>query len=396
MSSPPDIQGSPSHWHRITGILRFAFWMLFRDRTRYLTLIGGLAFCTLLITQQLGVFCGIMRLTTSLLRTSGAEIWAMDQRVQYALDANPMRAIELQRVRSVRGVQWAAPLLWRILKATLPNGGVVQVQLTGLDSSTFAGQPGRIHTGRIENLRIPGGVIVDQVALQKFRAAGVPLHLGSRFEINGKQVHVVGICRTERSFVGAPQLFASYETAEQCLTADDKPLTFILVKPLPGEDPATVAARIDRLGTVRALTTAGFSRVTMEWYFKNTGIPLAFLIVVLMGILVGIAVTGQTFYLFVHDNLRYLAMMKAMGASHGLLSLLVLFQASLIGSVGLGIGLGLTVGFGLLVIPGEVPAFYLPWQVPFSVGILIGGITLLVSWIGIRPLKAVEPGMVFK
>jgi len=396
MSRSLPIQGPPAGRHRITGILRFAFWMLFRDRTRYLTLIGGLAFCTLLITQQLGVFCGIMRLTTSLLRTSGAEIWAMDQRVQYALDANPMRSIELQRVRSVKGVQWAAPLLWRILKATLPNGELVQVQLTGLDSTTFSGRPDRIQSGRIENLRIPGGVIVDQVALQKFRSAGTPIGLGSRFEINGKQVHVVGICRTERNFIGAPQLFASYETAEECLAPGEKPLTFILVKPVPGESPATVAERIGQLGSVRALTSTGFSRSTMDWYFRNTGIPAAFLIVVLMGIIVGIAVTGQTFYLFVHDNLRYLAMMKAMGAGQGLLSLLVLFQASLIGSVGFGIGLGLTVGFALLVLPGEVPAFFLPWQVPLGVGTLIGGITLLVSWIGIRPLRSVEPGMVFK
>ncbi len=396
MSVSTNIQGPPAARHRITGILRFAFWMLFRDRTRYLTLIGGLAFCTLLITQQLGVFCGIMRLTTSLLRTSGAEIWAMDERVQHALDGNPMRSIELQRVRSVNGVQWAAPLLWRILKATLPNGELVQVQLTGLDSATFAGRPGRIRLGRIENLRIPGGVIVDQVALQKFRSAGMPIQLGSRFEINGTQVHVVGICQTERSFLGAPQLFASFETAEQCLAVGDKPLTFVLVKPAPGEDPAAVVARINQLGSVRALTTAGFSMQTMDWYFRNTGIPAAFLIVVLMGIIVGIAVTGQTFYLFVHDNLRYLAMMKAMGAGQGLLSLLVLFQASLIGAVGFGIGLGLTVGFALLVLPVEVPAFFLPWQVPLGVGGLIGGITLLVSWIGIRPLRTVEPGMVFK
>ena len=382
--------------HRITGILRFAFWMLFRDRMRYLTLVGGLAFCTLLITQQLGVFCGLMRLTTALLRTSGAEIWVMDSQVKHVADTNPMRDIELQRIRSVRGVQWAAPLCWRVVKAKLPNGEVEQVQLTGLDSATFAGRPGRLELGSIENLRIPGGAIVDQVAVARFKAAGVPIHVGTRFEINGKELRVVGICRTQRSFIGAPYVFTTYDTAQRCLSPGERPLSFILAKATPGEDVDRVAERIGHGGTVRAFSSAGLSRYTMDWYVRNTGIPVAFLVVVAMGMIVGIAVTGQTFYLFVHDNLRYLATMKAMGAGQGLLSLLVLFQAGLIGVVGFGIGLGLTTVFAMLVIPNEMPSFFLPWQVPVWVGFLIGGITLLVSWIGIRQLKGVEPGMVFK
>lgn len=370
--------------------------MLFRDRMRYLTLVGGLAFCTLLITQQLGVFCGLMRLTTALLRTSGAEIWVMDTQVKHVADTNPMRDIELQRIRSVRGVQWAYPLCWRVLKAKLPNGEVEQVQLTGLDPSTFAGRPGRIELGSIENLRIPGGAIVDQVAVARFKAAGVPIHVGTRFEINGKELRVVGICRTQRSFIGAPYVFTTYDTAQRCLSPGERPLSFILAKATPGEDVDRVAERIGHGGTVRAFSSAGLSRYTMDWYVRNTGIPVAFLVVVAMGMIVGIAVTGQTFYLFVHDNLRYLATMKAMGAGQGLLSLLVLFQAGLIGVVGFGIGLGLTTVFAMLVIPNEMPSFFLPWQVPVWVGFLIGGITLLVSWIGIRQLKGVEPGMVFK
>ena len=85
--------------------------MIFRDRAKHLTLVGGLAFCTLLISQQFGVFCGVMLLTASTLRNIGAEIWVMDRDAQQVNQVIPMRSVEVQRVRSVTGVEWAVPVI---------------------------------------------------------------------------------------------------------------------------------------------------------------------------------------------------------------------------------------------------------------------------------------------
>jgi hypothetical protein len=41
---------------------------------KYFALVGELAFSTFLIVRQLGGFCGLMLLTTSMIRTIGAEI----------------------------------------------------------------------------------------------------------------------------------------------------------------------------------------------------------------------------------------------------------------------------------------------------------------------------------
>jgi hypothetical protein len=50
----------------LSGLLAVAFLMLFRDRMKYFALVGGLAFTTFLIVQQLGGFCGLMCLPINL------------------------------------------------------------------------------------------------------------------------------------------------------------------------------------------------------------------------------------------------------------------------------------------------------------------------------------------
>ena len=48
-------------------MLRLALKMLYGDRAKYAMLVCGLTFCSLLMTQQSSVFCGLMLLTTATL-----------------------------------------------------------------------------------------------------------------------------------------------------------------------------------------------------------------------------------------------------------------------------------------------------------------------------------------
>src|SRR5438477_10635984 len=86
------------------GMLYIALRMLFGDRAKYLLLICSLGFASLLISQQAAVFFGLMRWSTAFLRNSYAKIWVVDPTVEQVNETNPMRLIELDRVRSVPGV----------------------------------------------------------------------------------------------------------------------------------------------------------------------------------------------------------------------------------------------------------------------------------------------------
>lgn len=370
--------------------------MLFRDRAKYAMLVCGLAFCSLLMTQQTSVFCGLMMWTTATIRNIGAPVWVMDAKVEQVNEVIPMRRIEVERVRSVPGVQWAVPLYLGIEQARLGDGSFQNIQLTGLDTGTLVGRPMKITAGRIEDLRLPDAVIIDQVGVEKFRSRGITLEVGTTFEINDKAARVVAICQSSRSFLGQPYVFTTYDRAMEYAKPQRKQLSFVLAEPQPGVSPEELVSRINLLRGVRAHTADALFWDTIWWYIRNTGIPISFGTVVILGVIVGIAIAGQTFYLFIYDNLRYLAALKAMGARMTTLTAMVLLQAFSVGFIGYGLGVGLTAWFGNAVLAKGQPPFFMPWQVPVFVAVVIVFICSFSAVIGLIKVARLEPAVVFK
>lgn len=378
-------------------MLRLALKMLYGDRAKYTMLVCGLTFCALLMSQQSSVFCGLMLLTVGTLKNIQAPIWVTDAKVEQVNEAVGMRAIEVERVRSVPGVAWAVPLYWGIVQARMRDGSFQGIQLTGLDTATLIGRPAKMTAGRIEDLRLPNTVVVDQVAVKKFAKKGQAVRLGSVFEINDKEARVVGICETARSFLGQPYVYTTYDRALEYAPRQRKMLSFILVAPKPGVDAASLVRRLRQLNGLTATTAEDFFRSTIIWYAKNTGIPISFGTVVLLGIIVGVAIAGQTFYLFVHENLRYLATLKAMGAGWPTLAKMVFLQAFAVGFVGYGLGVGLAAVFGYgTVRGGGEPPFFMPWQVLVFTGAVIVFICAFSALIGLVKVMRAEPAIVFK
>lgn len=377
-------------------MLRLALKMLYGDVAKFVMLLGGLTFCSLLMTQQSGVFCGLMRWTTSTLRNIKVPIWVCDAKVEQVNEVVPLRDIEVNRVRSVAGVEWAVPLYWGLIQARLRDGSFQPIQLTGLDSATMVGRPARMTAGNIEDLRLPNAVIVDQIAIKKFKRKGFDLKIGDTFEINDKEARVVGICYAEQSFLGQPYIYTTYERALEYAPRQRKLLSFILVKPQDSVPAEEVVRRIRTIPGITAFTDEEFTARTIDWYIKYTGIPISFGTVVILGALVGIAIAGQTFYLFVHENVRHLAALKAMGAGNVMLAEMVFLQAFTVGVTGYGLGVGLTSIFGNIFLKVGEPPFYLPWQVLAFAGAIIVFICLFSATIGLLKVFRAEPAIVFR
>ena len=377
-------------------MLRLALKMLYGDRAKYAMLVGGLTFCALLMSQQVSVFCGLMRWTTATLRNIQVPIWVADAKVEQVNEVVALRDIEVDRVKSLPGVEWAVPLYWGILNARLKDGSFQAVQLTGLDTATLVGRPGKMLAGRVEDLRLPNAVLVDQVGVKKFKKKGIELKIGSTFEINDKEARVVGLCQSDQSFLGQPYVFTTYDRALEYAPPQRKLLSFVLVQPKPGVDPAKVVETIRSIPGLTAFTSDEFFDRTIDWYMKNTGIPISFGTVVVLGIVVGIAIAGQTFYLFVHENLRFMAALKAMGARTSTLAKMVFLQAFAVGLAGYGLGIGIASVFGFGVLKGGEPPFYMPWQVPVFTGVVIVFICSLSALIGLVKIIRAEPAVVFK
>jgi putative ABC transport system permease protein len=371
--------------------------MLLGDRAKYVMLVGGLTFASLLMTQQCGVFFGLLSWTTSHMRNMRASIWVVDPKVEQINEIKPMRDTDVNRVRSVSGVAFAMPLYTGVIQARMSDGGFKPIEMIGIDATTLVGRPPVVVSGRLEDLRLPNTVMIDELAVQRLSVGRPkPLAIGDIFEINDREARIIGICKTDRHFFGYPYVFTTYEEALQFAPKTRKMLSIVIAEPKKGWTAAEAARAIERETHLKAYTESEFNKATIRWFFANTGIPASFGITIMLGFIVGIAVSGQTFYSFVLENLRHLGALKAMGASNGLIARMLLVQAFTVGIIGYGLGVGLTVIFGLAVLKTGQPPFLLPYQLPLFTLIVILLICAFAALLGIRKIYKLEPAVVFR
>ncbi len=378
--------------------------MLMGDRAKYIGIIIGLTFASLLITQQASVFVGLMTRTFGAISDLGqAEIWVMDPKVQFVDDVKPMKDTKLLNVRGIEGVQWAVPIFKGLLKARLENGNFQTCIVFGLDDATLMGGPPTMVEGRLEDLRRAEAVIVDvngargKLARPPTEPGGErrPLEIGDTLELNDHRAVVVGLCNVSRTFQSQPTIYTTYSRATQFAPRERRLLSFILVKAKPGEDPEQVRERIQKETGLLALTSAEFKWTTVKYFMKYTGIPINFGIAVLLGFLVGTAIAGQTFYNFTLDNIKQFGALKAMGASNMTLLRMILLQALTAGGIGYGLGVGLASLFGRAVRGSELAFRMMPQILLISAGAVLF-ICMLSALFSIRKVMKLEPAIVFK
>src|SRR5262249_21991475 len=140
---------------------------------------------------------------------------------------------------------------------------------------------------------------------------GEPLKLGRAFEINDHRAVVVGICKASSPYVTQPVIYTRYSQAEQFALSERKLMPYILVHQQTGTSPRAVCRRIQERTGLMALTQDEFAWKTIFYYIGSTGIPVNFGITVLLGFIVGVAVAGQTFYLFTLESLKQFGALKA-------------------------------------------------------------------------------------
>jgi putative ABC transport system permease protein len=384
-------------------MIRLALRMLFGDTAKYLMLVVGLFFATFLMAQQSGVFCGLMLWTTATLKNVPAPLWIVEEKVEQVNETNPMRDTDVALVRSVNSVAWASPLYSGVQRVRLGDGKFKIIQLLGIDSATLAGAPVRMREGRLEDIRLPHSVIVDDLALQRLSLdKKTPIKIGDTFEINDQEARVVGICEAMTSFTGGPYVWTTYSRALQYAPVQRKMLSAVIAAPKPGISNAQAAADIERETGLRVWINGpfgverDFNASTVWWYVKNTGIPISFGITVVVGFIVGVAISCQTFYSFVLDHMKHLGALKAMGASTFMLCRMLLAQAFTVGIVGYGIGLAATAGFAFGALKNEQPPFYMPDMIPPAVLGVIFLICSLAAMLGIWRVARLEPAMVFR
>lgn len=378
---------------------QIALKMLMGDKAKYYGLIFGIVFATILMAQQVSIFIGAMKRTASqVMDVSEADLWVMRPEVEYADEIRGMRSMDLYRIRSVSGVQWAVPFFKSTAIIQEASARVYrQTLLLGVDDATLIGQPPKMLLGRWEDLKQPNAVVMDWVGWQLLWH-DQPYQLGRIIQLNDKRMVIVGICDTSAPFLTFPVVFTRYKTALDLASLKDRGMmSFVLVKVMPGFKLNTVAQAIQRQTGLQALTHKKFQWRSINYYLLHTAIPVNFGITIALGFIIGAAIAGQTFYIFVLENLRQFAALKAIGVTNKQILSMVLVQAALVGFVGFSIGIGFSsLFFDLTKDVIALRGFFLPWQVAAGTGAAIILIMILSSFISIRKVLVLPPADVFK
>jgi putative ABC transport system permease protein len=266
-----------------------------------------------------------------------------------------------------------------------------------VDDASLAGAPPRMLVGSAEDLRRPGGIVIDRVGAL-FIWPGEEPAPGKVLEMADRRATVVGIAEAGAPFTTFPVVYARYSEALRFAPPPRKPLSYILVRAKPGHDPTALAARIAAETGLKAHTWQEWAWLTIKYYLTRTGIPINFGITVALGFIIGAAVVGQTFYIFVLENLRQFGALKAMGVSNRTLLSMVLAQAATVAALGYGIGIGMAAAFFEITgrVNVDLRGFFLPWQMAAIVAAAVLVIIVVASLASIRKALTLDPAIVFR
>jgi len=375
-------------------MFRLALQMLTRDSGKYLALVVGLSFATLLITQQGSIFLGLVKRSTGVLQNVGQpDLWVVDPDIQTVIEIRNLSDRDYERVKAVPGVAWAEPFFSARAVIELTDGTYKTAQIIGIDRSTMVGQPPEMIEGRLEDLRAPDAVLVDDSSRKRLAFPKI----GDTLKLNDRRAVVVAFCRAKLGFDSNAMIYTTLDNARRFTPLGREQVPIILVKVQEGLDPLAVAAEIKARTGLGAFTLDQMIAKSTEFILTQTGIGINFGTTVLLGFIVGLAVTAAIFYQFTLENLKHFAVLKAMGTRNGTLALMVMLQAITVGAIGFGIGSGLAGAFSLLGRrPGAELAPFFPWQLLL---VCLVGMTiciLLGSLLSIRKVLTLEPAVVFK
>ncbi len=375
------------------GILRIAFKLLINDKGKFAALLVGITFAVFLMVMMTSMFAGILHRSSSTVLNIGAKIWVMDPAVNTVASSIPMPDYILDAVRSIDGVKYAVPLYSGAALVKLRSGVYQAATVIGLDDASLFGRPELIE-GRIEDIYVENAFIV--VKDSEFPKLDNP-KLGSEFEINDHKAVILGIAKvTSSGLFGIPTLYTTYNRAIQYIPSTRYTISYILIEPKSAAAVQNIKLQVKNLG-YEALTKGEFINKISMFYKYQTGLGINVLLMTVISFIVGLSISGQTFYTFILENLEKFGALKAIGAKGRELVYMIMFQATFTCLTGYGLGIGLSsliIAFAKLRLPSYAAQItYGNLAFAFIMVLIIAGIS---SYIGIRKVIKIEPFDIFR
>ncbi len=378
--------------------------LLFEWR-RYMAAVMALALSGLLVLAMTGVFIGIGKGFTAAIERSSADIFIMQPGAK-ALFSGPMgmprrfvplaynhpEVVEVKTLdmsggnfQNIKNVDPTATAADRA-KQGAPRQKSVLVNI--IDTA-----PGSVTIPRdysdelVEALRQPFTVAVDETALTP-----LGVKLGDKALFNGQTVTVVGVLRGYPNMM-QPTIVMSRDSLRMLGQAFEGPRVGPLM--LKIKDPAraeVVVAQLNAMGNGqwKAWTRQQLADANAGAMFEEGILVIIIGGCVVLGIIIGVAITWQTLRGAIMANIKEFASLRALGVGMGSLRRIVMELSFWVGMVGVGAAILLTWLLSLLALSNAVII-----SMPPMLLIVVGGgliaISMLSGFLSMGILKKSQP-----
>ena len=375
------------------GILRIGFKLLVNDKAKFSALLIGITFAVFLMMQMTAMFAGILNRAYSTVTNVGAAMWVMDPAVNTPTSPVPLPDYLLDAVRSMDGVDYAVPIFIGGGQVRLDSGTYQSVTVVGLDDTSLFGRP-ELEQGRLEDVYADNSfLVVDDAEFEKLEHPKI----GTTFELNDHRGVIVGLAKVAANGLnGVPTLYTTYSRAIEYLPTTRFTISYVLLQPRNAAAIASIKQQVAKLGYV-ALTKDEFNAQIADYYTWKTGIGTNILMMTVISFLVGLSISGQTFYSFILENLEKFGALKAIGAKGRELVWMILFMATFTALTGFGLGIGL-VTLMISITRARLPNYaaiitFGNIALAFGMVVVIAGVS---SYFGIRRVLKIEPFDIFR
>lgn len=378
--------------------------LLFEWR-RYMAAVMALALSGLLVLAMTGVFIGIGKGFTATIERSNADVFIMQPGAKSLIGGPsgvPRRFIPLAynhpEVVEVMPLDGAGGTFQNIksvdpTKSQADNASKGAPRQKFVQASIIDTRPGSVTIPTdysqelVDALRQPYTVAVDETALTT-----LGVKLGDKALYNGQTVTVVGVTRGYPNMM-QPGVVMSRDTLRMLGQADTGPRVGPLMVKL--RDPArapVVVAQLNAMGNGqwKAWTKQQLADANAGAMFEEGILVIIIGGCVVLGIIIGVAITWQTLRGAIMANIKEFASLRALGVSMGSLRRIVVELSFWVGVVGVIAAIVLTWLVSLLAMMGAV-IIALPLSLLIVVGIGLIAIAMVSGLLSLGILKNSQP-----
>ncbi|WP_426023803.1 ABC transporter permease [Brevundimonas sp. PWP3-1b1] len=378
--------------------------LLFEWR-RYMAAVMALALSGLLVLAMTGVFIGIGKGFTATIERSNADVFIMQPGAKSLIGGPsgvPRRFIplaynhpEVVEVMPLDGDGGTFQNIKNVdpTKSQADNASQGAARQKFVQASIIDTRPGSVTIPTdysqelVDALRQPYTVAVDETALTT-----LGVKLGDKALYNGQTVTVVGVTRGYPNMM-QPGVVMSRDTLRMLGQASTGPRVGPLMVKL--RDPArapVVVAQLNAMGAGqwKAWTKQQLADANAGAMFEEGILVIIIGGCVVLGIIIGVAITWQTLRGAIMANIKEFASLRALGVSMGSLRRIVVELSFWVGVVGVIAAIVLTWLVSLLAMMGAV-IIALPLSLLIVVGIGLIAIAMVSGLLSLGILKNSQP-----